>query len=111
MSPEAFHGFKPTNLNLGPRPVEKAERVTNDKSPEQFQKYTPQDMKNFDSRVINRLPPWAEDLNHPVYKDLPEDMTALMDKVAQAPTTNTEDVSTLVKALNNRWDVWIDTQP
>ena len=111
MSPEGYRGFKPTEVNLGPRPVEQAPKAANDESSEAFKKYSPQELQNFDSRVINRLPPWALDLNHPVYQDLPEDVVALMDKVAQAPSTNIEDVSNLVKILDKKWNAWDDAQP
>jgi len=111
MSPEGYRGFKPTEVNLGPRQSEKAPpRVANDESPEAFQKYSPQEMQTLDSRVFNRLPPWAEDLSHPVYQDLPEEVAELMYKVAQAPVTNTEDVASLVKILDKRWDEWDEKQ-
>jgi hypothetical protein len=110
MSPNGFPHFKPTTVELGPRKVEKSEVIANDESPDVFKKYNPDEMNNLDGRVFNRLPPWAEDLNHPVYKDLPEEVVALMDRAVRV-IPDKEASAELIKVLDKRWDEWIDTQP
>ena len=109
MSP-SFEGFRKTEVKLHEGPLEKPEVLaSNDQSPTLFKTFTPEELQNYDSRIVNMLAPWAGDLSHPVYLENQEELAPLIAEVVQ-PTANREKNAELRKKLDQLWDAWDDRQ-
>jgi hypothetical protein len=96
------HGFKPTHIDLGPAKQETTQTtgVLTDYSPEEITR-----LENGALNLVNGG--WTHNFEHPVFKDMPAPLEAVV-RAAALPTATTTDKQAAARALEKRWDELFD---